>query len=85
MSGITDAINACHKLKDAMTHGDVDKVNKVLNEQVRSPNTEAKGYVRGYWMASRRFCTDAGLHNTPILKVTQLGQWHCYRIDDPNP
>lgn len=82
MSGIDAAITACNSLKKAMTTGDVDKVERILNEKVRSPDKHAKGYVKGFWQASRSYSNSKG---TPVLTLTTLGDWHCYRIDDPNP
>lgn len=83
MSSKQDAIKACKILKVAMSSGDVKKVQQVLNKHVKSPNTAAKSYIHGVWQVSRRFCTDKDF-NHPTLYVTPLGEWHCYRIDDPN-
>lgn len=84
MSSRKDAEKIMGKLGDAMKSGDVELVQHMLNKHVRSPNTDAKSYVHGVWQVARRYCTDKDYHH-PILKVNQLGDWHCYRIDDPNP
>ena len=84
MSSKADAERIMHEVGDAMKCGDVVKVQRMLNKHLRSPNTECRSYIHGVWQVSRRYCTDNDF-NHPVLKVNLLGDWHCYRIDDPNP
>lgn len=83
MSNIRDAKKVMIGVGDAMKAGDVVKVQRILNDHVRGPTKEAKGYIQGVWMVSRRYCTDDNYHH-PVLTVNNMGDWHCYRLDDPN-
>lgn len=84
MSNVTDAINACHGLLHAMHVGDCTQVEQVLNDKVRSPDKHAKGYVKGYWMASRHFACNANPEHVPILRYTHIGGWKCFDINADN-
>lgn len=83
MSSKDDAIKACARLTNAMTKGNVCEVQRVLNKYVRSPSQEARSYVKAYWRTSLRLGSKELLEHYPRLTLNQLGDWHCYKVDDP--
>lgn len=83
MSSIEDAEKACKRMLPALKSGNVCEVQRLLNEGCRAPNQEARSYVKAYWRTSIRFGSDALLEHYPRLTLNELGDWHCYKVDDP--
>lgn len=84
MSNINDAKKACKQLQQAMHVCDCAKIERELNNTVRSPNTAAKSYIHGYWVASRRFSSRNGMDDTALLRYSAVGGWKCFNVDSDN-
>lgn len=84
MTGIAKAEKVCAELRHAMHVGDCATIERKLNDVLRSPDTPAKSYIRGYWMASRRFSSRNGINDATILRHTAVDGWVCFHVDADN-
>lgn len=84
MSNINDAKIACHGLLSALRACDCKTVEVILNSQVRNPTTEAKSYVKGYWMASTHYMPKSALEDGPILSHNTINGWRCFKANNAN-
>jgi hypothetical protein len=83
MSSIQDAKKACALIQKHLKRGNVGEIQRLLNEYARAPSQEARSYVKAYWRTSLRYGTPELLEHYPRLTLNQLGDWHCYKVDDP--
>lgn len=84
MSNISDAKIACHGLIPAFRKGDCKVVETILNSQVKNPTSEAKSYVKGYWMASTRYMPESVIEAGPMLTHNTIHGWRCFKANDAN-